>query len=93
MIISFKDKDTELIRKGFYSKKFPAEIQKTARRKLLQIDSAISLKDLKVPPGNRFHELTDDRKGQFSISINDQYRICFDWENGNALNVEIVDYH
>jgi toxin HigB-1 len=93
MIISFFDKETELIRNGYYSKKFPTNIQKTARRKLLQIDSAILLKDLSVPPGNKLHALTDDRKGQYSISINDQYRICFNWENGNALNVEITDYH
>lgn len=93
MILSFKDKETEKIWNGFYSKKLPANIQKTARRKLIHIHSVIDLNDLKIPPGNRLHPLKGDRKGQYSISINDQYRICFKWVNQNAIDVEIVDYH
>ncbi|OHD10846.1 MAG: plasmid maintenance system killer [Spirochaetes bacterium GWB1_36_13] len=93
MILSFKDKETEKIWNGFYSKKFPANIQKTAKRKLIHIHSVIDLNDLKIPPGNRLHQLDGDRKGQYSISINDQFRICFKWKKQNALEVEIVDYH
>ncbi len=93
MIISFADKETEKIWKGFYSKKFPPEIQRNARKKLLHIDSAIALNELKIPPGNKLHQLSDDRKGQHSISINDQWRICFYWIEKSAENVEITDYH
>ena len=93
MIISFKDKETEKVWNGFYSKKYPVSIQKTAKRKLIHIHSVIDLNDLKIPPGNRLHALEGDRKGQYSISINDQYRICFKWKNQNAIEVEIVDYH
>jgi proteic killer suppression protein len=93
VINSFKDKDTEAIWIGSLSKKFPKEIQRTARRKMIHIDSAKSLEDLKIPPGNRFHQLSDDRIGQYSISINMKYRICFVWNNGIVENVEIVDYH
>lgn len=93
MILSFSDKECEFIWKGKFSKKFPKNIQRTARRKLIHLDSAKSLEDLKIPPGNRLHTLTGDRQGQHSISVNMQYRICFVWENGNAKNVEITDYH
>ena len=93
MITSFEDKETEKIWNGLYSKKIPPEIQRNARKKLLHIDSAASLNDLKIPPGNRLHLLSDDRKGQYSISINDQWRICFNWMGKNAENVEITDYH
>jgi proteic killer suppression protein len=93
MIISIKDKETEKIWNGNFSKKFPAEIQKTAKRKLIHIHSAIKIDDLRVPPGNRLHQLKDDRSGQYSISINDQWRICFTWDQGNAFDVEITDYH
>ncbi|MCW7494700.1 type II toxin-antitoxin system RelE/ParE family toxin [Leptospira sp. 2 VSF19] len=68
-------------------------MQRTARRKMIHIDSAKNLEDLKTPPGNRLHQLTDDRAGQHSISINMKYRICFHWNNGSVENVEIVDYH
>lgn len=68
-------------------------IQRTARRKLIQLDGVTSLIDLKIPPGNRLHPLSGDRKGQHSISINDQFRICFKWVSNNATEVEIVDYH
>ncbi len=93
MVVSFKDKNTEKIWEGIFSKKFPAEIQKIARRKLIHIHSAIDLNDLKIPPGNKLHALSKDRKGQHSISISDQWRICFKWKNGNAFDVEIIDYH
>ena len=71
----------------------PENIQKTALRKLKYLSSVVSLEDLKVPPNNRLEALTGDRTGQHSIRINRQFRICFRWQNGNALDVEIVDYH
>ena len=93
MIINFHDKETEKIWNNTYSKRYPTEIQKIAKRKLLQIHAAVSINDLRIPPGNRLHDLKDDRKGQWSISINDQWRICFKWHENNAYDVEIVDYH
>ena len=93
MIKSFKCKET---RKIFYrerSKKFPQDIQRTAMKKLWMLDAAPDLESLKVPPSNRLEPLKGDRKGQYSIRINLQYRICFRWDEGNALDVEIVDYH
>ena len=93
MIISFKDKETEKIWNGKFSKKFPFDIQRAARRKLIMIHSAIDLNDLRVPPGNRLHTLDGNRAGQHSIRINDQWRICFKWENGNVHKVEVTDYH
>lgn len=93
MILSFYDKESEIIWLGKFSKKFPKEIRRTARRKLIHIDSAKNIEDLKIPPGDRLHALSVDGQGQCSISINMQYRTCFSWENGNALNVEIFDYH
>ena len=82
-----------MIFQGTRSKKLPFEIQNTARRKLKYIDAARDLADLRAPPGNRLEALKGDRRGQHSIRINDQWRICFRWEKGNALAVEIVDYH
>lgn len=82
-----------MIFQGTRSKKLPFEIQNTARRKLKYIDAARNLADLRAPPGNRLEALKGDRRGQHSIRINDQWRICFRWEKGNALAVEIVDYH
>ena len=76
-----------------FSKKLPQDIQEKARIKLLLLDAASELNDLRIPPGNRLEELKDDRKNQHSIRINDQWRICFVWENGDAYQVEIVDYH
>jgi proteic killer suppression protein len=93
VIVSFRDKETERIWEGEVSKRFPPDILRTARRRLLILHAAISLVDLRVPPGNRLHALSGDRKGQWSISINDQWRICFEWQSGNAANVEITDYH
>ncbi len=92
MIISFRCKDTERL---FYDKpvrRFSA-IERIARRKLLLLHAAQRLEDLRVPPGNRLEALKGDRKGQYSICINDQWRICFRWRDGDAHDVEIVDYH
>lgn len=93
MIESFASRETELIFQGKVSKKLPHDIQRTARRKLLYLHDAVDLRDLLAPPGNRLEKLSGDRQGQYSIRINDQWRICFQWQNGRALEVEIVDYH
>ena len=93
MIKSFKCKETEKIFNRNYSKKFPNDIQRIALRKLRMINHSQNLQDLKVPPGNRLEELKGKRKGQFSIRINDQWRICFKWHDSNANEVEIIDYH
>ena len=93
MINSFKCKETEKIFYRQYSKKFPNEIQKTALRKLRMLNRSITILELKVPPASRLERLSGKRKEQYSIRINDQWRICFKWHNGNADQVEIVDYH
>jgi proteic killer suppression protein len=93
VIESFANSETEKIYKGFVSRKLPTTIQRTARRKLLYLDDAEDLRDLLAPPGNRLERLRGDRAGQYSIRINDQWRICFYWEAGQAKEVEIVDYH
>ena len=92
MIASFRCRKTEKIFKGKFSAILPQAIQKSAARKLEIIDAAIDLKDLKIPPGNRLEALSGDRRGQHSIRINKQWRICFVWQNGDANDVEIVDY-
>jgi len=93
MIRSFACKDTEKIWDGLKVRAFPGNIQDRALRKLRQIDAAQTVDDLKNPPGNRLESLGGDRKGQKSIRINDQWRICFVWEDSEAHDVEIVDYH
>ena len=93
MIKSFADKQAEKLFCGRFAKKLPMDIQRAAQRKLRLIHQAEELTDLKAPPGNRLEALKGDRKGQHSIRINDQWRICFVWTDGNAENVEIVDYH
>lgn len=93
MIKSFKCKETEKIFRGRFSRKLPQDIQRIAARKLEQLNAATLLDTLHVPPGNRLEALTGDRKGQHSIRINSQWRLCFVWDEGNALDVEIVDYH
>lgn len=93
MIESFASQETEKIFRGQVSKKFPKDIQRTARRKLLYLDDAEDLRDLLAPPGNRLEKLKGDRAGQYSIRINDQWRICFKWSANKAKDVEIVDYH
>ena len=92
MIESFACAETEKIFHGQVSRRLPADIQRTARRKLLQLESATPLADLAVPPGNRLEALKGGRAGQHSIRVNDQWRICFHWEAG-AHEVEIVAYH
>lgn len=93
MIHSFACAETESIWNGKRSRKLPADIQQRALAKLSMIDAADTLDDLKLPPSNRLHDLDRDRAGQHSISINMKWRICFRWDNGNAYDVEIVDYH
>jgi proteic killer suppression protein len=93
MIRDFRDKETQKIWEGSISRKLPTDIQAVARRKLRMLNNAHHLNDLRVPPANRLEALKGARKGQHSIRINDQWRICFAWRNGNAEAVEIVDYH
>lgn len=93
MILQFKDKEAQKIWEGTVSRKLPGDIQAVARRKLRMLNNAQRLEDLRIPPANRLEALRGKRKGQHSIRINDQWRICFVWRNGNADAVEIVDYH
>ena len=93
MIQSFVCKETERLFNREFSRKIPAGIQRVALRKLWMIDAAVDLNALRVPPANRLELLSGKRKGQHSIRINDQWRICFTWQGGNAHEVEIVDYH
>ena len=93
MISEWHDKEAEKIWNMQFSTKLPHDIQKVARRKLIMISSAVSINDLRIPPSNHLEELKGDRIGQHSIRINDQYRICFFWNNGNVIIEEIVDYH
>ena len=93
MIESFADKRTAAIFQGLGVRGLPREVQAAARRKLKIIDAVLSVESLRVPPGNRLETLKGDRKGQWSIRINDQWRICFVWRDGNAFDVVIVDYH
>jgi len=92
MIRSFKCEDTEALSKGHLIRRF-VNIAKVARRKLRQLEIAARLDDLRVPPGNHLEMLKGDRAGQYSIRINDQWRVCFRWQEGGAEDVEIVDYH
>ena len=93
MIQSFRDKEAARLFGREASRRLPADIQRVALRKLWMLDAASTLEDLKVPPANRFEKLSGNRAGQYSIRINDQWRICFQWAQGNAQDVEIVDYH
>ncbi|MDO5425397.1 MAG: type II toxin-antitoxin system RelE/ParE family toxin [Eubacteriales bacterium] len=93
MIKSFADKETEKVYNQIFSKKLPQSIQRIALRKLIMIDNAGCLEDLRVPPANRLELLQGDRAGQYSIRINGQYRVCFNVEGNDFFNVEIVDYH
>jgi proteic killer suppression protein len=93
MIRDFADKEAEKIWHGHGSRRLPAAIQAVARRKLRMLNNAISLNDLRVPPANRLEALKGQRRGQHSIRINNQWRICFRWKNHDAYGVEIVDYH
>jgi proteic killer suppression protein len=93
LINSFADKETEKIWEGVKSKVLPTEIQQVARRKLRMINNAENIKDLTIPPANQLKKLKGELKGYYSIRINDQWRIIFNWDNNNAENVEIIDYH
>jgi proteic killer suppression protein len=93
VIRSFADADTELLWDTGKSRRIPASIRSSALKKLMILRRATQLHDLTVPPGNRLEALTDDRKGQHSVRVNDQFRICFTWADGDAYDVEIVDYH
>ena len=93
MIKAFANKETEKLFCGKAPRKIPAEIHRVALRKLLQLNAAVDLKFLQVPPGNHLEALKGDRQGQYGIRINDPWRICFSWRQGDAYDVAIVDYH
>jgi len=93
MIRSFRSRETERIFRRERSKKLPEQIQRAALRKLRMLNRAQTMNDLRVPPANHLEELSGSREGQYSIRINDQWRICFTWDKGEVHNVEIVDYH
>jgi proteic killer suppression protein len=93
MITSFNDKEAEKIFNGIASKRLPSDIQTRAFNKLTAIQAANVIEDLRIPPSNHLEALKGDRNGQYSIRINDRYRVCFRWNDNNAENVEIVDYH
>ncbi len=93
MIRSFRDEETERVFRRERSRRLPPDVQRRAQRKLAILDAADSLEDLRAPPGNRLERLSGTRVGQYSIRVNDQWRICFLWTNGDAEAVEITDYH
>ena len=93
VIRSYRDRDTQAVAERRSVRSFPGHIQRRAQKKLMIINNATDLNDLRVPPGNRFEALSGDRDGQYSVRINDQWRICFVWYEGDAYQVEIVDYH
>ena len=92
MIKTFANKETEKIYNGYFVKKYPYDIQHAARRKLRMLNNSHTLLDLQIPPSNKLEKLIGERKNQYSIRINDQWRICFEWKNNDAINVEIIDY-
>ena len=93
MIKSFADRDTRRLFDREPVRRFPANLMRTMLRKLVALDAADALDDLRVPPGNRLEKLKGRRSGQYSIRVNDQWRVCFSWKDGDAHDVEIVDYH
>lgn len=93
MIRSFRCKETARLWQGQSSRKFPGDIQNRALRKLRQLDAALTIADLRNPPGNFLEALKGDRSGQWSIRVNDQWRLCFRWKDGEAIDVEVADYH
>jgi proteic killer suppression protein len=93
MIVSFGDKTTQKIWDGEWVKGFSSDIQDTARRKLRMLNNSIDVKDLMIPPSNRLEKLKGNRKDFYSIRVNNQWRLIFRWKNGNAFNVELIDYH
>lgn len=93
MIVSFGDKTTQKIWDGEWVKGFSTDIQETARRKLRMLNNSFDIKDLMIPPSNRLEKLKGNLKDFYSIRVNDQWRLIFKWENGNAVSVELIDYH
>ena len=93
VIKSFRDKETEQLFSRQFSRRFPPGLQRAAWKKLAILDAAEQLDDLRIPPGNRLERLAGNREGEYSIRINDQWRICFRWRDGNTYDVEITDYH
>jgi toxin HigB-1 len=93
VVKSYRDQETEKLAHGRLSPRLPAEIQRRATMRLDRIEAAVELDDLRVPPSHRLELLKGDQADRYSIRINDQWRICFDWRDGNAYDVEIVDYH
>ena len=93
MIKSFRDDETARIFRLERSRRLPAQIQQVALRKLRMLNNAVTLADLRIPPANHLEKLSGDRVGQHSIRINNQWRVCFEWREGDAYNVEITDYH
>jgi len=93
MIRSFRDRRTSEVFERMYIKAFSRDFQRAALRKLVILDAAQTIEDLRIPPGNRLEKLSGDRDGQYSIRINDQWRVCFAWKNGDAWQVQIADYH
>ena len=93
MIAGFRDSDTEVLWRTGRSKRLPPHLNRPAMRRLYLLNAAQAVENLAVPPGNRLEKLRRDREGQFSIRINDRYRICFTWRDGNACDVEVVDCH
>jgi proteic killer suppression protein len=93
VIQGFADRDTERVWRREHVKKFGSDLQRIANRKLLMLDAAENINDLRVPPGNRLEQLSGDRKSQHSIRVNDQWRICFTWTDSGPADVEITDYH
>ena len=93
MIRSFRDRDTEAVFRGERCGRFARPVQRAAQRKLRMLDAAESLDDLRVPPGNRLEKLVGRRRGQYSMRVNDQWRVCFRWAEEDAHDVEIADYH
>jgi len=93
MIKSYANKHTQQVAEGSFPKKLPSTIKTRTLMRLVQLDSATSIDDLRLPPSNRLERLVGDRQHQYSIRINQQWRLCFEFKNGNAFNVEIIDYH
>jgi len=93
VIVSFRDADAELLWQTGKTRRIPASLRRSAWKKLAILNAAVELTNLRVPPGNHLEELSDDRKGQHSIRVNGQFRLCFRWQDGNAHEVAIVDYH
>jgi toxin HigB-1 len=93
VIRNFKDKETQKVFERERSRKLPSDIQQVALRKLRMLNRAETIQDVRIPPANRLERMVGNREGQYSIRVNDQWRICFVWQDGDALDVEIVDYH